>query len=69
MFELFGKVKISNDYNTTGVGLGLVYCKNVVQHMNGEIHCESEVRKGTKFVFYIQVESYANDSGLSHSEQ
>ena len=30
MFELFGKVKISNDKYTTGIGLGLAYCKNVV---------------------------------------
>ena len=43
MFQLFGKVKKSNDYNSTGVGLGLTYCKNVIQHMDGEIFCDSEL--------------------------
>jgi signal transduction histidine kinase len=53
MFELFGKVKMTTDYNSTGVGLGLTYCKNVIQHMNGEIFCESEKGKGCTLSFYI----------------
>ena len=63
---MFGKLKKSNDYNSTGVGLGLAYCKSVVSHLNGEIHCESEQGKGAKFTFYIKVESY--DNGLSFKE-
>lgn len=58
MFQLFGKVKNKDDYNSTGVGLGLTYCKNVIQHMNGEIFCESKVGMGAKFIFYIQAQCY-----------
>ena len=50
---MFGKVKKINDYNSTGVGLGLTYCKNVIQHMNGEIFCDSIKGNGSKFSFYI----------------
>ena len=68
MFQLFGKVKKSNDYNSTGVGLGLTYCKNVVQHMKGEIFCESEKSQGAKFTFYIKVGSLLGDLGLNQDE-
>jgi len=53
MFELFGKANISNENYSTGVGLGLTYCKKVIQHMNGEIFCESEKGKGCTLRFYI----------------
>lgn len=58
-------MKKSNDYNSTGVGLGLTYCKNVVQHMKGEIFCESEKGQGAKFTFYINVGCLLGDYGLN----
>ena len=60
---MFGKLKKSNDYNSTGVGLGLAYCKSIVSRMDGDIYCHSEKGKGAKFTFSIKVESY--DDGLS----
>lgn len=42
-------------YTNTGVGLGLSYCKMVVQQMDGDIHCTSIPNKGTSFDFYIKV--------------
>ena len=42
LFQLFGKAKRSDDYHSTGVGLGLAYCKQTVEHLNGEIFCEKE---------------------------
>jgi K+-sensing histidine kinase KdpD len=59
---LFGKLKKCNDYNSTGVGLGLAYWKSVVCHLNGEIYSKSEQGKGAKFTLYINVESC--DNGL-----
>ena len=44
-------IKKLND--NTGVGLGLTYCKKVIQHMKGEIFCESDKNKGAKFIFFI----------------
>ena len=69
MFQIFGKIKKYNDYNSTGVGLGLTYCKNVIHHMNGDIQCYSEPNKGTKFVFYIRAENHNENEGLSSPEQ
>ena len=69
MFKLFGKVKKSNDYNSTGVGLGLTYCKKVVHHLKGEIFCESEKGKGSKFIFYIEAGIKDGDNGLSNLEK
>jgi len=68
MFKLFGKIKKSNDYNSTGVGLGLTYCKKVVQHLKGEIFCESEKNIGSKFTFFIKIENKYEDIGLSKIE-
>jgi hypothetical protein len=67
LFQIFGKLKKSNDYNSTGVGLGLAYCKNVISKLNGEIFCDSEKGKGAKFTFFIKAESC--DEGLSKNEQ
>ena len=68
MFKLFGKIRKSNDYNSIGVGLGLTYCKKAVQHMDGEIFCESEKDKGSKFTFFIKAENKLGDIGLSNVE-
>ena len=57
LFQLFGKAKRSDDYQSTGVGLGLAYCKQTVEHLNGEIFCESWEGKGSKFYFYLDVQS------------
>ena len=61
MFELFGKVNLTKEYDSTGVGLGLTYCKKVIQHMNGEIFCDSKKEKGTTLRFYILVQCYMDD--------
>ena len=41
IFKLFGQKIKKYDYSNTGVGLGLSYCKMVIQHMGGEIKCHS----------------------------
>ncbi len=50
--------RIQNRYNQNGsVGLGLAFCKELVNFMNGEITVKSKVNKGTEFKIvlpYIQ---------------
>ncbi len=42
IFQLFGQQQKSGSYENTGVGLGLAYCKMVVEQMNGKIECISK---------------------------
>ena len=39
--------------STTGTGIGLSFCKMVIEEMEGHIDCESEVGKFTKFTMFI----------------
>ncbi|SDL98737.1 sensor histidine kinase [Pedobacter antarcticus] len=42
--------RIQNQYNQNGsVGLGLAFCKELVNYMSGEISVKSKVNKGTEF--------------------
>jgi two-component system phosphate regulon sensor histidine kinase PhoR len=42
--------RIQNQYNQNGsVGLGLAFCKELVNYMDGEITVKSKVNKGTEF--------------------
>ncbi|NBV50610.1 ATP-binding protein, partial [bacterium] len=38
-----------------GTGLGLSLTKQVVEELNGAMECESEVGRGTKFMFQFPV--------------
>lgn len=37
MFEMFKQQYNFSEYENTGVGLGLTYCKMVIQQMEGQI--------------------------------
>ncbi|WP_425075293.1 PAS domain-containing protein [Psychroserpens sp. S379A] len=46
IFDLYFK---ANNLDNTGNGLGLYVVKNIVEDLNGEIHVESRLKKGTTF--------------------
>mgnify|MGYP000984642662 CR=1 FL=1 len=55
LFKAFGKLKDPNALNPAGVGLGMNISQRNVLAMGGEIKIQSEVNKGTKFKFDINV--------------
>lgn len=51
IFEVFTQENASTSRNYGGTGLGLAICKKIVELMEGELWLDSEVGKGSTFVF------------------
>ena len=61
LFELFGKLKNTEDINTHGIGLGLNICKKLVESFGGSIWVKSQYMVGTTFSFTLPLESSPQD--------
>lgn len=55
IFERFYQVDNSYSRGYEGAGLGLSLCKGIIEKLGGEIFVESEVGKGSKFIFAFPV--------------
>jgi len=56
IFEAFAQADESVTRKYGGTGLGLTIVKNYVEMMGGEINVESEINKGSKFFFEIELD-------------
>lgn len=55
IFERFMQAEQDHKMNFGGTGLGLAISKNLIELLGGSISVQSELGKGSTFIFYIPV--------------
>ncbi|MFZ6801257.1 ATP-binding protein [Undibacterium sp. Di24W] len=68
LFKKFSQVDSSSTRRKGGTGLGLFICKEMVEHMNGEIGFESTEGAGSLFYFTMPLSSEAESTASDPTE-
>lgn len=55
IFSKFEQVKLAQPYGISGTGLGLPITKEIIEGHGGKIWVESEMNKGSKFIFELSL--------------
>ena len=55
LFDAFRQRQITGDYAFSSAGLGLSICKKLIAAMGGELGVETELEKGTRFHFVLDL--------------
>ena len=55
LFEAFRQRQMPGDYAFSSAGLGLSICQKLVRAMGGELEVETEMEKGTRFFFTLEL--------------
>jgi len=64
IFDRFYQVDSGSTRHYRGTGLGLTICKHIVEYHHGRIWAESEVNKGSTFLFVLPKHIAAEDNQL-----
>jgi two-component system, OmpR family, phosphate regulon sensor histidine kinase PhoR len=57
LFNVFQRVENNKGYPTSGIGIGLVVCRRLVEAHGGRIWFESEEGKGSTFYFTLPIKT------------
>ncbi|MEP7344142.1 MAG: HAMP domain-containing sensor histidine kinase [Gemmatimonadaceae bacterium] len=55
LFEAFRQRQVPGDYAFSSAGLGLSICEKLVSAMGGELQVDTELEKGTRFFFSLEL--------------
>ena len=53
---MFNKLESTQNDNTSGIGLGLSICKQIIDAFGGNIYIDDNYQEGTKITFCIECE-------------
>jgi len=68
VFEKFGQIEAKKSGGVRSTGLGMTFCKMVIEAHGGEIWLTSEVGKGTIFWFTLPFIGYDESKNISNNE-